>query len=88
MVFGPDNVVIVVGINKIVGSLSEAIHRTRNVASPMNAKRAGFNPPCVELNKCVDCKSKERVCNSLVIIEGQEVTGRMKVFIVNEISGF
>jgi hypothetical protein len=88
MVFGPDNVVIVVGINKIVDSLSEAIHRTRNVASPMNAKRAGFNPPCVELNKCVDCKSKERVCNSLVIIEGQEVTGRMKVFIVNEISGF
>jgi hypothetical protein len=88
MVFGPDNVVIVVGINKIVGSLSEAIHRTRNIASPMNAKRAGFNPPCVELNKCVDCKSKERVCNSLVIIEGQEVTGRMKVFIVNEISGF
>jgi hypothetical protein len=88
MVFGPDNVVIVTGINKIVDSLSEAIHRTRNVASPMNAKRAGFNPPCVELNKCVDCKSKERVCNSLVIIEGQEVTGRMKVFIVNEISGF
>jgi L-lactate utilization protein LutB len=88
MVFGPDNVVIVVGINKIVDSLSEAIHRTRNIASPMNAKRAGFNPPCVELNKCIDCKSKDRVCNSLVIIEGQEVTGRMKVFIVNEISGF
>ena len=88
MVFGPDNVVIIVGINKIVDSLDEAIHRARNVASPMNAKRAGFNPPCTELDKCVDCKSKERVCNSLVIIEGQEVAGRMKVFIVNESAGF
>lgn len=88
MVFGPDYVVIVVGINKIVDSLSDAIQRAKNIASPMNAKRAGFNPPCVELNRCVDCKSKERVCNSLVIIEGQEVTGRMKVFIVNEGAGF
>ncbi len=88
MVFGPDNVAIIVGVNKIADSLSEAIHRARNVASPLNAKRAGFNPPCVELNKCVDCKSRERVCNSLVIIEGQDVIGRMKVFIVNESAGF
>ena len=88
MIYGPDNVVIIVGINKIVDSLSDAISRVRNIASPLNAKRAGFTPPCVELNKCVDCKSKERVCNSLVIIEGQEVIGRMKVFIVNESAGF
>lgn len=88
MVFGPDNVVIVVGINKIVETLDEAISRAKNVASPLNAKRAGFNPPCVKLNKCVDCRSKERVCNSLVIIEGQEEPGRMKVLIVNENLGF
>lgn len=88
MIYGPDNVVIIVGVNKIVDSLSDAISRVRNIASPLNAKRAGFTPPCVKLNKCVDCKSKERVCNSLVIIEGQEVIGRMKVFIVNESAGF
>jgi len=88
MVFGPDNVVIVVGVNKIADSLSEAIQRVRNISSPLNARRAGFNPPCVELNKCVDCKSKERVCNNLVIIEGQDEIGRMKVLIVNESAGF
>lgn len=88
MIYGPDNVVIIVGVNKIVDSLSDAISRVRNIASPLNAKRAGFTPPCVKLNKCVDCKSKERVCNDLVIIEGQEVIGRMKVFIVNESAGF
>lgn len=88
MIFGPDNVVIVVGINKIADSLDEAIHRARNVAAPLNAKSAGFNPPCVKLSKCVDCKSNERVCCSLVIIEGQEAKGRMKVLIVNDSAGF
>lgn len=86
--FGPDNVIIVVGKNKIVGSLNEAIKRVKHIACPMNAKRAGFNPPCVELNRCVDCVSKERVCNSLSIIEGQSEENRIKIFIVNENIGF
>jgi len=86
--FGPDNVIIVVGINKIVDTWEEAIKRVKNVACPLNAKGAGFNPPCVKLNECVDCTSTERVCNSLSIIEGQSVKGRIKVFIVNEDLGF
>ncbi|SHJ23377.1 Uncharacterised ACR, YkgG family COG1556 [Clostridium amylolyticum] len=86
--FGPDNVIIVVGVNKIVDTWEEAIKRVKNIACPLNAKRAGFNPPCVRLNKCVDCTSTERVCNSISIIEGQSVKGRIKVFIVNEDLGF
>lgn len=88
MIFGPDKVAVVVGVNKIADSLEEAIERARNVASPLNARRAGFNPPSVELKRCVDCKSKERVCYNLVVIEGQEDPDRMKVFIVNESAGF
>ena len=86
--FGPDNVIIVVGRNKIVNTVDEAIERVKDVACPMNAKRAGFNPPCVTLNRCIDCNSKERVCNSLSIIEGQSEKNRIKLFIVNEILGF
>ena len=86
--YGPDNVIIVVGVNKIVDTWEEAVKRVKNVASPLNAKRAGFNPPCVALNRCVDCTSNERVCNSLSIIEGQAVKDRIKVFIVNEDLGF
>lgn len=86
--FGPDNVIIVVGRNKIVDSLDEAIKRVKNVACPLNAKRAGFNPPCVTLNRCVDCVSTERVCNSLSIIEGQSDSNRIKLFIVNDECGF
>ena len=86
--FGPDKVIIVVGKNKITNTVDEAIKRVKNVACPLNAKRAGFNPPCVELSKCIDCLSKERVCNSLSIIEGQSDYSRIKVFIVNEECGF
>lgn len=88
MLYGPNNVIVIVGINKIAKTLDEAIYRVRNIASPQNARRAGFNPPCVDLNKCTDCRSSERVCNNLVIIEGQNDKDRMKVFIVNENDGF
>ncbi|MBU5484372.1 lactate utilization protein [Clostridium sp. MSJ-11] len=88
IIFGPDKVIIVVGKNKIEDTVDEAIKRVKNIACPLNAKRAGFNPPCVTLNKCVDCVSKERVCNSLSIIEGQSDSDRIKLFIVNEECGF
>lgn len=86
--FGPDKVIIVVGKNKVVDTLDDAINRVKNIACPLNARRAGYNPPCVKLNKCVDCVSKERVCNTLSIIEGQSDSNRIKLFIVNERCGF
>lgn len=88
IIFGPDNVIVVVGKNKICGTLDDAIHRVRNTSVPLNAKRAGYNPPCLRLNKCVDCTTDERICFNLVIIEGQFVKDRMKLFIVNEELGF
>lgn len=86
--FGPDRVIIVAGKNKIVDTVDEAINRVKNIACPLNARRAGFKPPCVALNKCIDCLSKERVCNSLSIIEGQADNSRIKLFIVNEECGY
>lgn len=86
--FGPDKVIIVVGVNKVVDTVEEGINRVKNIASPLNAKRAGYNPPCVKLNKCIDCSSKERVCNYLSIVEGQTNENRMKLCIVNEECGF
>lgn len=88
LIYGPEKVIIVVGTNKIEDSLTTAVERAKNTAAILNAKRAGFNPPCVEINKCVDCRSKERVCNNLVIIEGQVDKDRLKVFLVNDNIGF
>lgn len=88
MLYGPEKVIVVVGTNKLVKTLDEAMNRVRNISAPANAKRAGLNPPCVKLGKCVDCQSPERACYNLVVIEGQAVKGRMTVFIVNESLGF
>lgn len=88
IIYGPDNVIIVIGKNKIAETMDEAVERAKNIAAPLNARRAGFNPPCAALGKCVDCVSKERVCNSLSIIEGQSDSNRIKLFIVDEECGF
>ena len=88
MIYGPEKVIAVVGKNKICDTLDDAIQRARNISAPMNAKRAGYNPPCLKLHKCVDCRTDERVCFNLVIIEGQFVKDRMKLFIIDEELGF
>lgn len=44
--WGHRKVIYVVGENKIVGTLEDAVHRARNVASPRNALRYRRNTPC------------------------------------------
>jgi L-lactate utilization protein LutB len=86
--YGPDKVYIVVGKNKITATYNEAIGRAKNIAAPLNAKRAGLNPPCVSAGHCVDCISSERVCYTLSIIEGQYIKNRLTLLISNEEDGF
>lgn len=88
MAYGPERVIVVVSKNKIEATLEKAIARARNHAAPRNAVRAGYHPPCVEVKECVDCKSKERVCFHLSIIEGQSEPERMTLIIVDEEAGF
>ena len=74
MLFGPSKVIIVVGINKIVRDLDEALARVRERAAPLNVKRhTGFDPmpPCGETGSCHDCNSAWRICNKTTIIERQ-----------------
>ena len=74
MLFGPEKVIIVIGINKIVENLEAALKRIRETAAPLNVKRhRNFNPmpPCDEKGECSDCSSPWRICNKTVIIERQ-----------------
>lgn len=88
MIYGPEQVLIVIGVNKIVGDMDAAIKRTRQIAAPMDAIRLGKNTPCTALNRCIDCNHKERICNDFVLITGQFVKDRIKVIIVNEELGY
>lgn len=88
MLYGPNQVIIVVGINKITNDIDSAIKRTRQIAAPLDAKRLGKNTPCTLLNRCIDCKHKERICNDFVLITGQFTKDRIKVIIINENLGY
>lgn len=85
-------VIIVCGVNKIVKDVKEGIDRTRNLSAPMNAKRLDFNTPCRETGFCdYDlCRAPEfdRMCNQLLVIEGEREIGRITVILVREELGF
>ena len=84
MIFDPKNVVIVVGRNKIVQNLDEALYRVKNVIAPQLAKIKGMKTPCVDTGKCVDCQSEERICNVTTIIERVPGYNHITIVIVNE----
>lgn len=88
MIYGPKQVIIVAGINKIVKDLDEAEKRVRQYAAPIDAKRLSKDTPCTKLGYCVDCKSPNRICNDFVVIRGQFIKGRIKILIVGEMLGY
>lgn len=82
MLYGPDKVVIVAGVNKIVSDSDAAVERVRNIAAPANAVRLSRKTPCTSIGHCMDCASSDRICNSYTIIGRQPAKGRIKVVIV------
>jgi L-lactate utilization protein LutB len=82
--FGPKNVVIFIGRNKIVPDLETAMHRIKDFAAPANAIRHGKKTPCMKTASCKDCKSPDRICNTWTITEKSFPKGRIKVILINE----
>lgn len=82
--FGPKYVVIMVGRNKIVQDLDEAMRRIKNIAAPQNALRHSQKTPCVKTSYCMDCKSPDRICNIWTIHEKSYPKGRIKVILINQ----
>jgi len=88
LTFGPKNVIVLVGRNKIVDDLEEAMFRIKNYAAPVNAARLDKKTPCVKTGFCDDCKSPDRICNTWTITEKSYPKGRIKVVLINEDLGF
>lgn len=82
--FGPKHVVILVGRNKIVSDLEEAMYRIMNYVAPANAMRLDMKTPCVKTSYCEECKSPDRICNTWTITEKSFPKGRVKVVLINE----
>lgn len=68
MAFGVKKVILLIGANKIVKDVDEAIDRIQNTISPYHAKYIGVNTPCAKTEKCSDCTSPQRICNITTIL--------------------
>jgi L-lactate utilization protein LutB len=83
IVFGPKNVIVLIGRNKVVPDLDEAVFRVKNYSAPVNAMRLDKKTPCTETAYCEDCKSPDRICNAWSIVEKSFPKGRIKVVLIN-----
>lgn len=99
MMYGPKKVIVIVGKNKIVKNLDEALIRLKTVAAPLNAKRLNKETYCAKIGHCVTmdngkerdmtcgCRSKDRICRNYTVM-GEHLPDRVKVIIVNEDLGY
>lgn len=100
MLFGPEKVIIVAGINKLVPTLRSGAERVKNIAAPANATRLCRDTPCVKLGHCIaptlsddnlfseGCMSEECICANYVVFRRQRTKGRITVVIVGENLGY
>ena len=85
--FGPKQVIVVLGMNKVADTLEDAITRARTVAAPMNQQRFDFPTPCSITGACADCKSEKCICNQILVTRHGR-GDRIKFIIVGEELGF
>lgn len=89
IIYGPESVILVAGMNKIVKDQPAALLRARNVAAPINSQRfPNQKTPCRETGVCADCKSIDSICNTIVTFRGCRPANRIKVVLVGENHGF
>ncbi len=90
LLYGHDQVYLVVGQNKLASDYEKALYRARNVAAPLNAKRVGVKTPCaLKGDRCYDCKSPERICRGLLVLWEKPSNGaNYEVLLVNEDLGY
>ena len=86
--YGPKHVVMIIGMNKVVKSVEDAMSRARNTAAPLNAQRFDIDTPCKKTGCCYDCKKPDTVCCQILITRYSSHVGRIKVILVEEDLGF
>ena len=88
MIYGPKDVYVVVGVNKIFESEEEAIDHIKNVSAPANAIRLHRQTGCAVAGKCVNCMSDQRICASYVKLARQGNKDRIHVIIMRQELGY
>lgn len=99
ILYGPKSVILIVGKNKIVRTIDEAVERVKKIAAPRNTERLELDTYCRKTGSCVSlnnsdseicdgCSSNQRVCCNYVLSGLQRHKNRIKIIIVNKSFGY
>lgn len=92
LMYGPKNVIIIAGMNKVAKNEEAAIRRARNTAAPINMQRVAGSgmrqTPCYSTGVCHNCVSKDSICSHIVITRLCNPQKRIKVILTSEHLGF
>ncbi len=93
--YGPRNVIVILGMNKVVKTAEDALARARGIAAPVNMARFSGRvfpegcTPCAVTGTCADCTTEQYcICSQIVTTRHCCPTGRIKVILVGEKLGF
>lgn len=101
LLYGPKQVYIIVGHNKIVPNLKDAVNRVKHIAAPANATRLDRDTFCVTHGHCVAPLIDDKhlmsippnacnngICSSFLVLGRQSIKERIHVIIVGEDLGY
>lgn len=88
LIYGPANVIIIAGMNKVSATLEEACSRVKTRASAPNCIRLNRNTPCAITGKCHECFGDDCICSQTVITRRSAVKNRIKIILVGEELGY
>jgi len=86
--YGPDSVIVFVGMNKVVPELSVALGRIRSEATVPNAIRVNAQSPCSLTGKCSECTGDNSICCQILITRCSRPQNRIKIILIGESLGF
>lgn len=88
LLYGPKQVFVLVGMNKIVTDVDAGIKRIHTMACPPNATRLHTGTPCERAGICGNCHEEGCMCCNIVVTRHSRHTGRIKVILIAEDLGF
>jgi len=85
MIFGPKQVIVAAGMNKVSKTYNDALVRARNIAAPLNIQRfPQLKTPCGETGTCADCLGSDTICSYFVSMRFCKPQGRIKVILIGK----
>ncbi len=99
VMYGPKTVIMVVGVNKLVRDLDEAVRRVKTMAAPANAVRLRRDTYCAHKGECISyasgkngmtcgCDSPGRICSHYTVLGRQQNPERITVILVGQPLGY